>query len=215
MNNNHRQQPANRQSRSNRSGNGHSNDEKRYYSLIVNGCGYVNYLQERESDRGSFTTFRLKVLVGDADQSPKQYRSFSVMVTKDELQDILWNYEQAILDERNVFIKFCLSDANPQAYEKEDGTLAASINSYLIGIEKLWIDGELMYEAPMPDAENQQSQQPSQSARSNRGGTDNGDNNRSQTRYQGNAPVNNKSRQSRGLTNNGKNRSGRSLQRAS
>lgn len=209
MNNNRRQQqPSNRQSGSGRKGQGH--DEKRYYPLTIMGFGYVNYLEERESERGSFTTFRLNALVGDADQSPKQYRSFSVAVTKEELQDILWDFEQDIIDERNVFIQFSLHDAKATAYEKDDGTLSASINSYLAGIDKLWIDGELMYEAPVPDTVNQQSQQPARNSQRSRGNADNAQSNYPQTRRQGNAPANNGSRQSRGSNNSNANRNGRS-----
>lgn len=148
-------QQNNRNTRNNNSNRNQTNQENEgFFDLKLTGIAYVNRLAERKSQDGSlFTTCTLAVLIGPKNTEKRQYRYIDVVVMGEKNVDLLWQYEQDIIDERNVMIKFCLSDIQASAYERDDNTLGANLRSKLYAIEKVWVDNELMFESPKPQAD--------------------------------------------------------------
>lgn len=162
---------------------GKNENTKKYYALKTTGYGYVNYLEQRQSDRGAFTVCKIAAIVGDAEQQPKQYRYFNVVVSGKAAAELLWQHEQAIIEERNVFVEFCLHDVKPKAYEKKDGELGATNEAYLIGIDRLWIDAELLFESSYSEPIQQQNQRSSNDSSYKKSAHNGHKNNRSSQSY--------------------------------
>lgn len=171
-------QQSNRNTRNNNRNRNQTNQENEgFFDLKLTGIAYVNRLAERQSQDGSlFTTCTLAVLIGPKNTEKRQYRYIDVVVIGEKNVDLLWQYEQDIADERNVMIKFCLSDIQASAYERDDNTLGANLRSKLYAVEKVWVDGELTFESPKPQndeqapapSENRQSSQRAGNRSSNR-----------------------------------------------
>lgn len=144
--------------------------------IITTGFGYVNYLQERESKKGTFTSCLVRLATGSKTKGTREYRELDVIVSGEQTENLLWKYQDEIADpECNIYFKLRFSDLKPKWFER-DGETVAGIDSYLYGIEKIWIDGELEYEYSAEakdqnsdDDEEQQDERPRKGQSNSRG----------------------------------------------
>lgn len=109
----------------------------------------MNNLQERQNQTTGdfFTVCIIAILVGPKNAEKRQYRYVDVTVVGQKTIDLLWQYEQDLVDKRNVLIKFCMSDIEANAYQRQDGELGVSLKSHLYAIGKIWVDNEVTYES--------------------------------------------------------------------
>lgn len=111
------------------------------------GLGYVSALQEHQSqkDGSYFTSCTIAALSGPKNAEKRQYKYINVYVVGDTAQNLIWQYEQDLLDKKNVLIQFCMSDIKAKGYLNNQGEACASLNANLYAIEKIWVDKELTY----------------------------------------------------------------------
>ncbi|GKV93162.1 hypothetical protein PEC301645_06090 [Pectobacterium carotovorum subsp. carotovorum] len=118
------------------------------YELVTRGIGYLNRPKDVTPKNGDpFLACTLGALAGPVEEP--EYRYINTIVTTPEAQHLVRRCVQAVEAERKVLVAFRLNDmkADPYLRTKGDhaGEPAASLESKLIHIGLIKIDGQLVY----------------------------------------------------------------------
>lgn len=119
-----------------------------FHELITRGIGYLNRVREvTPADGDPFLSCSLAALSGPIDDP--DYRYIETIVSGAEARRLVRRYAQAVKDEQKVLVAFRLNDmkADPYLRSKGDqaGEAAASLESKLIHISLIKIDGQQVY----------------------------------------------------------------------
>lgn len=135
------------------------------YELITRGIGYLNRPIDVTPKEGDpFLTCTIGALAGPVEEP--EYRYINTIVTAPEAQHLVRRCVQAVEAQRKVLIAFRLNDmkANPYLRKKGEhvGEPAASLESKLIHIGQIKIDGQRVY--PTANQAPSESESPGNSA---------------------------------------------------
>ena len=139
------------------------------HELITRGIGYLNRpVDVSPKDADPFLSCSIAALVGPADEP--EYRYFDTIVANPEAEHLVRRCVQAIEGDRKVLIGFRLNDLKIDPYIRTKGEhageAAASLESTLVHIGLIKIDGTKVYpageapaeapaqDAPVPEAAN-------------------------------------------------------------
>lgn len=122
------------------------------HELITRGIGYLNRPQEVTPKNGDpFLSCSIAALVGPVDEP--EYRYIDTIVATEDAQHLVRRCVQAVEAERKVLIAFRLNDMRIDPYIRTKGErageAAASLESTLVHIGLIKIDGQKVY----PEAE--------------------------------------------------------------
>lgn len=173
-----------------------------YYPLTTTGFGFINFLQEHQSDNGFFTTCSIAAKTGPKSAEVKEYRYFDVTVRGQKTEDLLWDFQDDLMNEQgSAMVEFVLSDIKPKTFYRGNGDLVAGIDAYLIAINRIWLNGEVIYDSSQEqnNINNNNDYQPEQAPR-------NGQSNNRSAGNQNQRQGSSNARQG----DNGSNRNGRS-----
>lgn len=123
------------------------------YELITRGIGYLNRPREvTPKDRDPFLSCSIGALAGPVDEP--DYRYINTMVATENAQHLVRRCVQAIKAERKVLIAFRLNDMRVDAYLRTKGERAgepaASLESKLVHIGLIKIDGQRVFPTATP-----------------------------------------------------------------
>ena len=123
------------------------------YELITRGIGYLNRPREvTPKDGDPFLSCSIGALAGPVDEP--DYRYINTIVATADAQHLVRRCVQAIEAERKVLIAFRLNDMKADAYLRTKGERAgepaASLESKLIHIGLIKIDGQQVFPAAAP-----------------------------------------------------------------
>ncbi len=126
------------------------------YELITRGIGYLNRPTEvTPKNRDPFLSCSIAALAGPVDEP--EYRYINTIVTTEDAQHLVRRCVQAIEAESKVLIAFRLNDMKIDPYIRTKGErageAAASLESTLIHIGLIKVDGQQVYPAAPEDAE--------------------------------------------------------------
>ncbi|MER3385686.1 DUF3577 domain-containing protein [Pectobacterium aroidearum] len=118
------------------------------YELITRGIGYLNRPKDVTPKEGDpFLACTIGALAGPVEEP--EYRYINTIVTAPEAQHLVRRCVQAIEAERKVLVAFRLNDMKADPYLRTKGEHAgepaASLESRLIHIGLIKIDGQLVY----------------------------------------------------------------------
>lgn len=118
------------------------------HELITRGIGYLNRPKEvTPKDRDAFLSCSIAALAGPVDEP--EYRYIDAIVETDDAQHLVRRCVQAIEAERKVLIAFRLNDMKIDPYIRtrgeHAGEAAASLESKLIHVGMIKIDGQKVY----------------------------------------------------------------------
>lgn len=162
---------------SNASSSSNTGNDKQFFDLHVRGCGYlsrVRYVDTKKGGRKSapFLACVINAMHGDADEP--SYTYFDLRVSGEEAAFLIESLDlgAAADKDKKVFVAFKVGDIYAHHYERKaregNGTeTAALIKGRLLQLTHIKVDGEVVYERPAPEAQDE-SQEPQY-----RTGTDN------------------------------------------
>jgi hypothetical protein len=126
------------------------------HELITRGIGYLNRPQEVTPKNGDpFLSCSIAALAGPVDEP--EYRYIDTIVATEDAQHLVRRCVQAVEAERKVLIAFRLNDMRIDPYIRTKGErageAAASLESTLVHIGLIKIDGQKVYPEAEADAE--------------------------------------------------------------
>ncbi|TKY84005.1 DUF3577 domain-containing protein [Pectobacterium polonicum] len=118
------------------------------YELVTRGIGYLNQPKDVTPKKGDpFLACAIGALAGPVEEP--EYRYINTIVTTPEAQHLVRRCVQAVEAERKVLVAFRLNDMKADPYLRTKGEHAgepaASLESKLIHIGLIKIDGQLVY----------------------------------------------------------------------
>lgn len=126
------------------------------HELITRGIGYLNRPQEVTPKNGEpFLSCSIAALAGPVDEP--EYRYIDSIVTTEDAQHLVRRCVQAVEAERKVLIAFRLNDMKVDPYIRTKGEhageAAASLESTLVHIGLIKVDGQKVYPATAENTE--------------------------------------------------------------
>lgn len=136
-------------------------DDKKFFNFTGNGSCYLNRVREVEPDNGeSYVAVDAVALSGNTKKPVRTH--LSCIVRGEKARAVIEEHKEAINDkDAKVFAHFFIGDPRPGSYtfKNDEGKEVRNhvIRCRLVGINQLWVNGDLVYSGKTAD-ESQQDQ---------------------------------------------------------